>query len=121
MNSYFLTRTFWGDRSLPFPTVYIRPLFNSLVDIFQSSSSWRVRQRASSLIPAVYLRYLERWSGVDAPKIFLVMLKSLEDENVEVRNTTSVNLALVIRSSMKGEIGNLQVIIKIRSFPITDV
>jgi proteasome activator subunit 4 len=86
--------------SISLPTLYIRPLFRSLVEMFQTSSSWRVRQRASSMIPAIFLRYLERWSDADdVPQMLEVMLKSLEDPNVEVRQSASVNLALVIRSS----------------------
>lgn len=86
--------------SISLPTLYIRPLFRCLVDMFQASPSWRVRQRASTMIPAIFLRYLERWSDADdVPQMLEVMLKSLEDANVEVRQTASVNLALVIRSS----------------------
>jgi hypothetical protein len=96
--------------AISLPTLYIRPLFKSLVDMFQSSASWRVRQRASGMIPAIFLRYLERWSEIDdVPKMLEVMLASLEDENVEVRTNASVNLALVIRGSMQGKIGTLQV------------
>lgn len=62
------------------------------------------------MIPAIFLRYLETWSATDdVPKILEVMLASLEDENVEVRTNASVNLALVIRSSMQEKIGMLQV------------
>lgn len=39
-----------------------------------------------------------------------VMLTSLEDENVEVRTSTSNNLALIVRCSLRGQIGKLQVI-----------
>ncbi|PVG02608.1 hypothetical protein CPB86DRAFT_822639 [Serendipita vermifera] len=95
--------------SVSLPTIYIRPLFKSLVDMFQTSLSWRVRQRSSSMVSAIFLRYLERWSDIDdIPKILEVMLASLEDENVEVRSSASMNLALVIRSSMQNKISSLQ-------------
>lgn len=104
-----LMRSDYG-RLISLPKVYIRPMFKSLVDIFRSSSSWRVRQRASTMIPAIFLRYLETWSATDdVPRILEVMLASLEDENVEVRTNASVNLALVIRSSMQEKIAMLQV------------
>jgi hypothetical protein len=62
------------------------------------------------MIPAIFLRYLETWSATDdVPRILEVMLASLEDENVEVRTNASVNLALVIRSSMQEKIAMLQV------------
>lgn len=96
--------------AISLPTIYIRPVFKALVNLFQSSNSWRVRQRASGMIPAIFLRYLERWSETDdVPKMLEVMLASLEDENVEVRTNASINLALVIRSSMQNKIGTLQV------------
>jgi hypothetical protein len=62
------------------------------------------------MVSAIFLRYLERWSDTDdIPKILEVMLASLEDENVEVRSSASMNLALVIRSSMQNKISSLQV------------
>ncbi|CAG8591712.1 12397_t:CDS:10, partial [Acaulospora colombiana] len=104
--------------SVSLPTIYIRPLFKSLVDMFQTSLSWRVRQRSSSMVSAIFLRYLERWSDTDdIPKILEVMLASLEDENVEVRSSASMNLALVIRSSMQNKISSLQLVLPSRSSP----
>ncbi|KAG8798609.1 hypothetical protein FRC17_007374 [Serendipita sp. 399] len=61
------------------------------------------------MIPAIFLRYLERWSDTDeVPKMLEVMLKSLEDENVDVRSNGSLSLAVVIRNSMLGKIETLQ-------------
>lgn len=95
--------------SVTLPSAHIRPLFNTLVGIAQSSTSWRVRHRASSMIPAVFLRYLERWEDEEEVKKMLeVMLKSLEDENVDVRSNASLSLAVVIRNGMSGKIGTLQ-------------
>ncbi|KAG8850404.1 hypothetical protein FRB91_009086 [Serendipita sp. 411] len=96
--------------SISLPTAYIRPVFTSLVDIARTSTSWRVRHRASSMIPAIFLRYLERWSDTDeVPKMLEVMLMSLEDENVDVRSNGSLSLAVVIRNSMLNKIETLQV------------
>lgn len=72
--------------------------------------SWRVRQRTLILISGIYLRYIERWSEGDVERMLEVMLTSLEDENVEVRTSTSNNLALIVRCSLRGQVGKLQVI-----------
>jgi len=73
------------------------------------AQSWRVRQRTLILISGIYLRYIERWSEGDVERMLEVMLTSLEDENIEVRTSTSNNLALIVRCSLRGQIGSLQV------------
>ena len=88
--------------------MYLVPQLSTVTK--KPSQSWRVRQRTLILISGIYLRYIERWSEGDVKRMLEVMLTSLEDENIEVRTSTSNNLALIVRCSLRGQIGKLQVI-----------
>lgn len=83
------------------PTEFVNLLTESFIGAIRMSPSWRVRHKAIPVLSVWYFRNLPNLSQDMVDRVMEVLVECLQDENIEVRETSATTLSGILRCSQK--------------------
>lgn len=90
------------------PRELIGPFLNSIFQVIEESTSWRIRLKALPLLQVFYFRQLPLISDVRVIQILEVVCKCLDDEIISVREMAATTLAGILRCSPRQSVVTLK-------------